>query len=172
MTQDPHTEAAVTEQFEAYLGDHLAGSAAAIDLVEKIRSENEGTPLAAFLDALGREIEADKATLEAVMERLGVPTSSVKQLAGKVVEKLSRLRLNDRVTGGPAVTQLMELETLSLGIEGKLSLWRSLRQVADDRPELAGFGLETLMARAVEQRAAVERHRLESAIQAFSAPPT
>lgn len=170
MTEDPRTDTAATEQFEAYLGDHLAGSAAALDLVEKIRSENEATPLAAFLETLGREIEADKATLEAVMDRLGVPTSSVKQLTGKVLEKLSRFRLNDRVTGGPAVTQLMELEMLSLGIEGKLALWRSLQQVADTRPELAGFGLETLVDRAVEQRAAVERHRLESAARAFSAP--
>ena len=156
------------DHFEAYLGDHLAGSAAALDLIEKIRSENDDTPLAAFLVGLGKEIEADKVTLEAVMERLDVPTSSSKQLAGKVIEKLSRLRLNDRVTGGPAVTQLMELETLSLGIEGKLALWRSLQQVAGDRPELAGFGLETLEARAVEQRAAVERYRLESAAKAFA----
>lgn len=171
MTENPPTDAASTEHFEAYLGDHLAGSAAALDLIEKIRAENEGTSLAEFLENLGKEIEADKVTLEAVMERLGVPTSSIKQVAGKVMEKLSRMRLNDRVTGGPAVTELMELEMLSLGIEGKVSLWRSLQQVAATRPELAGFGLETLVDRGLEQRAAVERHRLESAARAFSGPP-
>lgn len=158
------------ELLKVYLNDHLAGSAAAIDLVEKIRAENEGTALASFLAGLGPEVEADKATLETVMERLGVPTSELKQLAGKVLEKLSRLRLNDRITGGPAVTQLMELEMLSLGIEGKLALWRSLQQVAPARPELEEFDLPTLADRAVEQRNGVEPYRLESAAQAFTPP--
>lgn len=159
-----------TELLEVYLNDHLAGSAAALDLIDKIRSENEGTELASFLAGLGPEIEADKATLETLMERLEVPSSELKQLAGKVLEKLSRLRLNDRITGGPAVTQLMELEMLSLGIEGKLALWRSLQQVAGVRPELGEFDLDTLAARAVEQRSGVEPYRLESAAQAFSPP--
>lgn len=156
---------------EVYLNDHLAASAAALDLVEKIREHNEGTPLESFLARLGPEVEADKKELERVMALLGVPASSVKQLAGKVVERLSRLRLNDRITGGPAVTRLMELETLSLGIEGKLALWRSLQHVTAARPELAGFDLETLAGRAVEQRDGLEPFRLESAAKAFAPGP-
>ena len=158
------------EMLGSYLNDHLAGSTAALELIEKLRSENEGTALASFLAELGPEIDADKVTLEAVMDRLGVPPSSLKQLAGRVLEKLSRLRLNDRVTGGAAVTQLMELETLSLGIEGKLAMWRSLQQGAASRPELGEFDLATLVARAVEQRNGVETYRLQSAAETFKAP--
>ena len=154
---------AETEPLDVYLNDHLAGSAAAVELVERIRANNEGTALAAHLEGLGREIEADRDTLGEVMSRLGVVRSTPKQVAGKVLETLSRLRLNERVTGSPDVTLLLELETLSLGIEGKLLLWRSLSEVADARPELADFDLAVLATQAVTQRAGVEPFRLEAA---------
>ena len=157
-----------TKPLDVYLNDHLAGSAAAVELVERLRANNKGTPLAAHLEGLALEIEADRDTLGQVMERLGVARSTSKQVAGKVLETLSRLRLNEHVTGSEDVTRLMELETLSLGIEGKLSLWRSLTEVAASRPALAGVDLAALAARAVSQRAGVERFRLEAAAAALA----
>ena len=151
------------EALETYLNDHLAASAAAVELVERIRSANEGTALDAFLEGLDREIEIDRGTLSEVMARLGVPRSTPKQIAGKVMETLSRLRLNARVTGSADVTRLMELETLSLGIEGKAALWRALGQAVPARPELAAFDLAELAGRAVAQRASLEPYRLEAA---------
>ena len=145
------------------MNDHLAGSAAAVELVERIRDNNEGTDLARAMERLLGDIEADQATLAAIMERLGVDPSSPKQAAGKVLETLSRFRLNERVTGSAEVSLLMELETLSLGIEGKLSLWRSLGEIIGSLPELADFDLPTLAARAVSQRAVVEPFRLQAA---------
>jgi len=156
-----------TEPLDVYLNDHLTGSAAAVELVERIRDNNEGTPLATHMDGLLGDIEADRGTLGAVMEALGVQRSTPKQVAGKVLESLSRLRLNERVTGNADVTRLMELETLSLGIEGKLSMWRTLGQVTAGRPELVEFDLPSLADRAVRQRAGVEPFRLEAAAQAF-----
>jgi hypothetical protein len=78
------------------------------------------------------------------------------------------MRLNERITGSPDVTRLLELETLSLGIEGKLLLWRSLTEVAETRPELAEFDLTALATQAVSQRAGVEPFRLEAAATALS----
>lgn len=127
---------AQNEALDAYLNDHLAGAAAAVELVERIGDNNPGTALAAHLEELGKAIEADLDTLEQLMERLGVTPSRPKQVAGKVLETLSRFRLNERITGSTDVTRLMEIETLSLGIEGKLALWRSLEQVTGSRPEL------------------------------------
>ena len=156
-----------TQPLDVYLNDHLAGSAAAVELVERIRDNNEGTALAAHMARLLGEIEADRDTLAVVMERLGVVRSTPKQVAGKVLETLSRLRLNERVTRSPEVSRLMELETLSLGIEGKVSLWRSLSEVVETRPELGEFDLPTLATRAVSQRAGVEPFRLEAAAAAL-----
>lgn len=158
---------AETEPLDVYLNDHLAGSAAAVELVERIRANNEGTALAAHMDGLLLEIEQDRDTLGEVMTQLGVVRSTSKQVAGKVLETLSRLRLNERITGSDDVTRLLELETLSLGIEGKLLLWRSLSEVAESRPGLAGFDLATLASRAVSQRAGVEPFRLEAAVAAL-----
>jgi len=157
-----------TEPLDVYLNDHLAGSAAAVELVERIRDNNEDTALASHMEGLLRDIEADRTTLSAVMEALGVSRSTSKQVAGKVLESLSRFRLSDRVTGDEDVTRLMELETLSLGIEGKLALWRSLGQVVASRPVLADFDLPALADRAVKQRARVEPFRLQAAAEAFT----
>jgi hypothetical protein len=159
-----------TEALDVYLNDHLAGSAAAVDLVERIRASNEGTALAAHLEGLRLEIEQDRDILGEVMTRLGVVRSTPKQLAGKVMETLSRFRLSERITGSADVTRLLELETLSLGIEGKLLLWRSLSEAAGARPELAEFDLPALAAGAVSQRAGVEPFRLEAAAAALGAP--
>ncbi len=160
------------EPLDSYLNDHLAASAAAVELVERLRATNKGTALDAYLEGLGPAIEADRATLMAVMERLGVPPSKPKQVAGKVLETLSRFRLNERVTGSPDVTRLMEVETLSLGIEGKLALWQSLSQVTASRPALVSFDLPTLMARAVDQRGGLEPHRLQAAAEALGPAPS
>lgn len=157
------------EALDSYLNDHLAGSAAAGELVERLRANSQGTTLAAHLEGLGLEIEAERDTLGEVMERLGVVRSTPKQVVGKVMEALSRLRLNERVTGGADVTRLMELETLSLGIEGKVALWRSLNHIAGSRPELAEFDLAALIVQAEGQRAGLEPYRLEAAAGALGA---
>ena len=162
------------EPLDVYLNDHLAASAAAIELVERIAENNPGTALAAHLEGLRGEIEADRATLSAVMERCGVTPSKPKQITGKVLETLSRFRLNERVTGSADVTRLMEIETLSLGIEGKASLWQSLQQVEARRPEIGSFDLGALLSRAVSQRSGLEPFKQEAAATALSptAPTT
>ncbi len=161
---------AENEALDSYLNDHHAAAAAAVELVERIAANNEGTPLAAHMEGLRQEIEADRGTLAAVMERLGVTPSKPRQVAGKVLETLSRFRLNERVTGSAGVTRLMEIETLCLGIEGKAELWRALRHVEALRPELADFDLEALVLRATVQRNALEPFRLQAAAEALAPP--
>jgi hypothetical protein len=159
-----------TDALAVYLNDHKSAASAAVDLAERVIANNAGTPLAAHLEAAVSEIRADSDTLATVMERLGVTPSRPKQVAGKVLESLSRFRLNERVTGSADVTRLMELETLCLGVEGKAELWRSLQQVEPSRPELAAFDLGTLVLRAEEQRRGLEPYRLEAAATALSPP--
>ena len=158
---------AENEPLDVYLNDHLAASAAAVELVERLVANNEDEALDTYLTELLQAIEADRGTLSAVMERLGVRPSTPKQVAGKVLETLSRFRLNERITGSPEVSRLMELETLSLGIEGKLALWRSLAHIVASRPELAAFDLPGLMDRAVSQRSGLEPFRLDAAAKAL-----
>ncbi len=152
----------------AYLSDHLAGSVAALDLVEKLRSHNEGTPLAEHLAELGPEIEADKVVLEQLIERIGEPKNRLKQAGAWFVEKLTRVGVDEKVTRSPDLSRLLELEMLAVGIHGKLALWQALRPIAAENPAVGALDLDGLVARAEEQRLGVERHRVEAAVRAFT----
>jgi hypothetical protein len=56
------------------------------------------------------------------------------------------------------------LETLALGISGKLKLWVALEHVAPRYPELAGVDYPGLQARAREQHDLVEDLRVKAAL--------
>jgi hypothetical protein len=157
------------ELLGVYLNDHLAGSAAGTELAEKLRDNNQGTELGRTMAALHRDIEQDRATLEELMDRLGIERQRVKQAAGWVLEKLSRLRLNPALAGNAELTRMLETEALSLGIEGKRCMWVALREAAAADPRLAGTDYDRLIERAGGQRQALEPHRVAAALRAFTA---
>lgn len=154
-------------QLATYLNDHLGGSMAGRDLAEKIASENEGTELGAFMTGVLTAIEEDRAALEDVMRRVGVERAVVKQAAGRVAERLSRLRMHRAITGDPGLSRLLEIEALILGVMGKLALWGTLRELASQEPRLADVEFEDLMRRAQEQLSGLEEHHRAMAADAF-----
>ena len=150
-----------------YLNDHLAGSVVALELIDKLRSNNEDAAFTSFLDELKAEIETDRTVLEEVMQTLGVSHSTVRQAGGWMIEKASRIKFDERVTGSGHLSRLMETEALSLGIEGKRIGWRALKDVSDGNLDV---DFDALMARAADQRARLEPFRIDAATQAFAAP--
>src|SRR5919202_846457 len=64
--------------------------------------------------------------------------------------------------------RLVELEVLSLAVQGKLSLWRSLRAVADEDPTLAAVDFDRLIERAQRQLRTLGRQRLQAAREALA----
>ncbi len=158
----------VSAQLATYLNDHLAGSMTAIDLAEKAAEKNRGSRLGVFLAELLKEIDEDRLTLEGIMERLGVEKGGVKASAGRVVEKVSRLRLHEKVTGDADLSRVLELETLIMGVTGKLQLWHSLQESTASDSRLAGVGLDTLVRRAHDQLAGLDDHHREAARSAFA----
>ena len=151
----------------AYLNDHRAGAMAGSELAKSLRAKFEGTAQEAFFSELAADIEADLATLDALMERLDVEKDTFKAAAGWMVEKLSRLARNGLVSQSPQLTTLLEEETLSLGIEGKLALWNGLKTVADSYPPLSDADLDGLVTRAQSQLSGLERQRLMAAADAL-----
>jgi hypothetical protein len=151
-----------------YLNDHLLGATAAGELVRRAARENEGSELGAFLAQLAVAIDADRDTLQAIMDELGVKIDRAKVAAGWAVEKVGRLKPNAQLRGYSPLSPLVELEGLLVGVQGKLALWRALAEVADalglDRARL-----QELAARAEGQLADVERHRLDVARRALTA---
>jgi hypothetical protein len=150
-----------------YLNDHVGGATAGRDLAEKIASDNEATELGSFMSGVLAAIEEDRASLEDVMRRAGVEKATVKQAAGRLTEKLGRLRMHQTVTGDPALSRLLELEALIMGVNGKLALWRTLREVARDDAALADVDFDVLMTRAQEQLRGLEEHHRMAAADAF-----
>jgi hypothetical protein len=146
-----------------YLNDHLAGSVAAIELLDHLRKTSKGTPREKLLASLHSEIEEDQRVLQELLRAAGGKESRVRKATAWVAEKLgeAKLKLDDP---GSGELQLLEaLESLALGIQGKLSLWRALEVVRDRIPELREIDLATLERRALEQHRRVEDERLRVA---------
>ncbi|MBA2740943.1 MAG: hypothetical protein H0U46_02915 [Actinobacteria bacterium] len=148
-----------------YLNDHLGGSAVAIQRCRYSAERSRGSALGEFLLRLSRDIEEDRETLLRVLGCIGAKPSSAKQAIGRIAERLGRLKPNGQLTGVSPLTPLVELEFLSLGVEGKCRLWVGLRELGDSR--LAEFDFDALAERAVEQREGIEAQRLAAVRAAF-----
>ena len=157
------TQTVTATSLPAYLNDHRGAAKVAIDMVTRLAREQDGTPLGDVLGRLAKEIDQDRATLADLMARLGIRPHPTKQAVGWVAEKLARVRFSPRLTGNVETSRLMQLESLSLGIEGKRLLWRSLVPLAGADPRLADVDLEHLQRRAEAQREWLEPYRLEAA---------
>ena len=151
-----------------YLNDHLAGSVAGRELAARCRSNNRGSSLATYMDKLQRELEEDQAALLDVMRRFGVRPSGPKRAAGWLAEKAGRFKLNGQLTGYSPLSRVLELEGLCLGVQGKVSLWRSLQELSVKDGRLAGVDLDRLERRAERQLAELEKFRRAAAARAFS----
>jgi hypothetical protein len=153
-----------------YLNDHLAGATMGVELTRRSLRANRGTDLGRFLEDLLGEIEEDKRTLEAIMDAVGVAKSPVKPRLAVAAERLGRLKLNGQVTGYSPLSRVLELEGLTIGVAGKLSLWRNLRDGAGLADRLIGIDLDALIARAERQLSSIAERRIAAARLALAAP--
>ena len=151
-----------------YLNDHLAGAVAALELLEHLEKTHAGTPVARALSELRTEVDADREVLQSLMTRLGITESKPRKAAAWLAERLASLKLRLDDSGDGALRLFESLEVLSLGIEGKLGLWRTLAAVAVAQPDVGSVDYETLMSRAADQRGRAEKMRLRAAQAAFA----
>jgi hypothetical protein len=159
----------VHEHLATYLNDHLAGAVAALELLEHLEKAHGGTPLARTLAELRTEIAADRDTLQSLMQSLRVTESAPRKATAWLAERLAWLKVRLDDSGRGAFRLFESLEAVSLGIEGKLGLWRALAAIAPALPELGGLDYETLMRRATDQRRRAEALRLGAAQGALAA---
>lgn len=132
-----------------------------------MRGSNEddadfGPPLAEVC----AEIEADRVTLERLMERLKIRRDPVKPAGAWVAEKLGRLKLNGQLRGYSPLSRVVELEGLAIGIAGKARLWSALERALGS--ELDEFDFGQLAERALRQRTRVEELHLEAVARALA----
>jgi len=156
----------MSDSLAIYLQDHLAGAAYAIDLVEFMRDQHKNDELGQFAATLLLDIKADRDVLQQVIVRVGSGSSVVKELTAWLGEKVSRTKL--RHEAGDGLGLFESLEFLSLGITGKVKLWRALEVATTSNPRLRGLDFHQLAARAEAQHAQVERWRLNVAHDVFA----
>lgn len=154
-----------------YLRDHLAGSVAALQLMETLAEQERGLPLEQQLRALHAQVSEEQATLREILDRLGGGEGPLRQVAGWLTEKAHAARLMVAGRTHPALARLDGLESLALGLQGKLSLYRALQDVAPGEPRLGGYPFAALEARTLDQQAMVERERMAAAREAFAPGP-
>jgi hypothetical protein len=145
-----------------YLNDHLAGSVAALELLDYLLTLHQEPDRYPLMELRG-EIEEDQKVLQRLLADLGGKESQVRKAAAWLTEKLGQAKLRLDHSGNGDLRVLEALETLGLGIQGKLSLWRALAAVAQDMPQLSALNLPRLQVRAAAQFDRVDGWRIQVA---------
>jgi len=151
----------MSENLGTYLNDHVAGSVLALELLDHLIDLPEA-PDRKLLAQLRIEIQEDQDALRQLLRSVGAKESTARKAAAWLTEKLGRAKLRIDESGSGELRMLEGLETLALGIQGKLALWRSLAILRDAVPPLKTLDLGRLQSRALEQFERVDRLRLDA----------
>jgi hypothetical protein len=154
-----------------YLDDHQAGATAGLARFAATAAAKRGTPAGDVLARLHTEVSEDLRELQAVIARLGLPRRSGLRVLAAVAERVGRLKPNGRLVRRSPLADVVDLEGLLLGVEGKAAVWRGLQALAATEPRLDAARFEVLGERARRQAAELEGLR-RSAVLAALAPAT
>jgi hypothetical protein len=156
-----------TEILTTYLNDHLAGSVAAIELIEHLAEVSKGTEREKFFARIGADVKEDQEVIKQLLGDLGGKESKTRKAAAWLTEKVGQAKLQLDDPGTRQLRLLEALETLGLGIQGKLALWRTLGVAAERISQLRKLDLTGLARRASDQHDRVEAQRLQVARSAL-----
>jgi len=142
---------------DTYLNDHMAGATAGTNLAQMAAQEHQTDEHGPFFSEIYSEIQADKDTLQQLIEALGVDESATKTALAEVGSKV----MAPKFTAGEddQLNAFVTLETLSIGVEGKVCMWKALKTVESDYPAFEGFDIDALLASATSQREKIEAQR-------------
>jgi len=147
----------------AYMEDHLAGSVAALELLDHLIPDSAETPLAAFFIDLRADIEEDQDVLRALLLRCGEEESGMRKVVAWFAEKVTWAKFRLEGTERDGIGTLQALEVLLLGITGKKALWRVLAPIAASNPPLQATDFAGLIERADNQIERVDEKRINEA---------
>ena len=155
------------ENLPSYLNDHVAGSVAALELLDHLIKTHAEKPLESFFRELRNDIEADQNVLHEVLRTFEAKESLARKAGAWIAEKLGRTKIKAAGDKTGEIGLMQALEVLVLGITGKQLLWRALAATPETSARLSKFDLGQLEQRAIEQVERVEAKRLDAARAAF-----
>ncbi len=150
-----------------YCDDHLAAATGGIELVGRMLSVHKGTAYEPPLEQLLSELREEKASLRSIMATMGFPVRRYKQLGSWVAEKITRAKLNGRLTTRSPLSSLVEFEFLASGVRAKRSGFETLRIAAEADPRLPKAELDRLIDQAHNQYEWLTRTRRDVAAAVF-----
>jgi len=149
-----------------YLHDHMAVALGGVELAQRLADGESDEDLKGPVRRLAEDFEEDAEALRATARALGIAERApVKEALAWVGEKLGRLKLNGHLVSRSPLSRVIELEGLQVCVQGKLALWRTLREL-EVEPELP---CATLLARAERQREQLEELHRVAVRRAFEA---
>lgn len=152
-----------------YLNDHLVGATAGGEMFRRSARSARG-PAKQELERLTAEVVHDRKSLLELMRVMAVPVRRYKVLGGWVLEKVGRLKFNGHLLSRSPLSDLVELEALLLGVQGKAAGFRALRNLADQDARLDAAQLDRLIGRAERQAEVLEPLRMQAAQRVFHTP--
>lgn len=161
----------MTDYLAIYLRDQLALGVFWRELARRSARGDRGTPAGAALQAVATGIAQDVDTFKRIMRTLGIRPNPVKLGLAVAAERVGRAKLNGQVIGYGPLSQFLELDVLTMGIQGKQQLWATLRDLAGLGARMSDVDFDALVRRAEEQRRTLEPFRAEAGAKAFAAHP-
>lgn len=146
-----------------YLNDHFTGATGGLELLRRAAGARKDTEAGATLGALAQQVAEDREALARIMTDLGVATSQSKAAMGWLAEKAGRLKTNGRLLTRSPLSDVLEAESMFLGVHGKAACWRTLRILAETDDRLSADHLDALLERAEQQSTTLEQLRSEAA---------
>ncbi|WP_324290272.1 transaldolase [Streptomyces antarcticus] len=161
-----------TDFLATYLNDHYAGATGGLELFRRAASAQANTESGTALADLARQVEEDRDSLTRLMSDLGVPTSRSKAAMGWLAEKAGRLKPNGHLLTRSPLSDVLEAESMLLGVQGKAACWRTLHALAETDERLSADRLDTLLERAERQIEVLEELRASAATRTLLPQPS
>jgi hypothetical protein len=151
-----------------YLRHHLAASKGGLDLFER-SARNQSSPEARReLGVLADEVAQDRQRLAAILRRLDIPRPRVAEMFVSVAETVGRLKPNGTLIRRSPLSDVVELEALSVAVEAKRLGWVTLRVVGERDGRFDTADLDDLIRRAADQQDRLEDLRRQAAASALA----
>lgn len=138
------------EFLRIYLTDHLAGSTAGTRRARRLADAERDGPEGGQLRVIADEIAADRESLQAMIDELGVPPRRYKQVLARVAEVVGLVKLNGRLWRRSPLSTLVEIEALLIAVRGKLAGFETVRTVVG-APRLGPVDIDHLIERSRRQ---------------------
>ncbi len=152
-----------------YLKDHLTAASAGVELFRRCARSHSNSASRARLAVLADQVAEDRDALVSIMRRLDVPVQPHRFAVGWVTEKAGRLKPNGSLWQRTRLTDLVEIESMSVGVAAKLSAWQNLEVTAGSDDRLGLGTLRELQERAGQQLEELKALRRSAAVNALDA---